>query len=393
MKRNLSTTPVALLFLVPAVLILVALDSVQAQQNEKKAEVASQEDLFTVPEGAPEDLLEYIQKLEEQRPPELTPEKVRQFQQKQHEAIVRAAEKVIAAKPGDEPLQQAAISKAVALNHLARYGDKYEKQLERFPEDLKKAGHPELARDMKAFLLERELLQSRATGPGQLQKLLDRVQKFLAEGPLSEEGVRLAITTARTMQGAGDELAAKAYGDLGTILAKSDDESIADLGSKMEGISRRMKLVGNQMELEGVTMDGDPLDWSKYRGNVTLVMFWATWCGPCRQEIAHVQDLYQQYRDRGFDVVGISVDESREDLEEFLKENEISWTIVYDQARADGKKGQPMSARYGVTGIPETVLVDRKGKVVATSVRGSQLDEQLKEMIGPPEEKSQKKEG
>ncbi|NLY01807.1 MAG: redoxin domain-containing protein [Rhodopirellula sp.] len=394
MKRSVQSTGLAWLILLAAA-VFAATESARAE--EKATEKAEKQndavpaDLFAVPEGSPEELLEYIQKLEETRPPDLAREEVREFQQKQHEAIVRAAEKIIAAKPDDEKLEQAAISKAVALNHLSRYGEQYVKRLEKFPQDLKKAGHAKLARDMTAFLLERELMQSGRANQEDLQQLLKRVEAFLAEGTLGEEDARLAITTARAMQGGGDQLAAKAYGGLGKLLAKSDDESIAGLGGKMLGVARRMDLVGNKMELEGTTVDGDPLEWSKYRGKVTLVMFWATWCGPCRREIVHVLDVYDEYHERGFEVVGISVDESRDDLDEFLKENKIPWTIVFDQARADGEKGEPMGERYGVMGIPETVLVDRQGKAVATGVRGPELDERLETMIGPKKEESEKK--
>ncbi|NUQ64942.1 MAG: redoxin family protein [Pirellulales bacterium] len=365
----------------------------EGSQAAARADSKPQADLFTVPEGSAEELLGYIQKLEEQRPTELSQEEAREFQKKQHEAVVQAADKVMAAKANDEQVEQAVASKVASLNHLARLDAKYEKQLDAFPEELKKAGHPELAREVKAFLLERELLQSRAEEPKDLEKVIGKVERFLAEGPLGEQEVQLAFTAARSMEGRGNaELAAKAYEKLGKALAKSEDESIAELGAKMEGAARRMNLVGNPMELEGVTLAGDPLDWSKCRGKVTLVMFWATWCGPCRQEITEVLDTYEQYHDRGFEVVGISVDESREDLEEYLKEKKIPWTIIFDQARADGKKGQPMGVRYGVMSIPETILVDREGKVVATEVRGPQLDERLKEMIGPRDEKKEKQE-
>jgi thiol-disulfide isomerase/thioredoxin len=363
------------------------------QDSASQPDASSQKDPFTVPEGNAGELLEYIEELQNRQPPESTRDEARAFQRKQYEAIVKAAEKAMAADPNEEQLERAAAEKAMALGHLSRLDEKYAKQLEQFPAELAKAGHPELAREMRAFLLQRELMQLRDPKPEALGKFLDRVQQFLSEGEIDAEEIRLAIGTARAMESLGDkEMAAKAYREFGKILAKSEEEAIADIGEKMQGSARRLDLVGNKMELEGITMEGDPIDWSKYRDKVTLVMFWATWCGPCRREITEVKEIYDEYHDRGFEVIGISVDEDREQLEEFLKENEIPWTIVYDQALADGEKGQPMSTRYGVMAIPETILVDREGKVVATELRGPRLEERLKEMVGSAEEAKEKTE-
>lgn len=393
---DLTSRPAA--FVLVFAIICTAVASLPAQEKSgadpapQDGNKPSQENGFTVPDGSAEELLEYIDKLQDEQPAEPAGESAREFQKKRYEAILKAAEKVMAAEANDEQFERAAAEKVAALGHLARDDKKYEKRLQDFPRELTKAGHAKLARDVKAFLLQRELLQLRDADHDDLAKFLDRVHKFLAEGPIDGADMRLAIGAARAMQSLGDRsLAAKAYRELGGVLAKSDNEAIVDLGKKMQGSARRLDLVGNTMELEGVRMDGDPLDWPKYRGRVTLVMFWATWCGPCRREITHVQEIYKQYHDRGFDVVGISVDEDREELEEFLDQQDIPWTIVYDQARTEGKKGETMGDRYGIMSIPETILVDREGKVVATEIRGSQLEEQLQEMIGPAEEKKESK--
>ena len=385
-----TSRPAALLLGV--VIVVAAVASLPAQEesgadaapHEGRLQKSSQENLFQVPDGSAERLLEYIENLPSEPAAELAGEKVREFQHKRQEAILKAAEKVMAANPTDEQLERAADEKMTALDGLARHDEKYEKRLQDFPRELAKAGHARLARDVKASLLRRDFLQLREPNRDDLVKFIDRVQEFLAEGEMDAAGIRLAINVARAIESTGDrKLAARAYRELGKVLAKSDEEGIVDLGQKMQGSARRLDLVGNTMQLEGIRVNGDPLDWSEYRGRVTLVMFWATWCGPCRREITQVQEIYKQYHERGFDVVGISVDEDREELKEFLNEQDIPWAIIYDQARADGKKGETMAVRYGVMAIPETILVDRQGKVVTTEIRGSQLEEQLKEMIGP----------
>jgi len=157
---------------------------------------------------------------------------------------------------------------------------------------------------------------------------------------------------------------------------------------KMQGSARRLNLVGNPIELTGTLIDGSELDWSKYRGKVVLIDFWATWCGPCLQELPNVQANYEKYHDRGFDVVGISLDDDRGALETFLEEREIPWATIYNDDPATAGWDNPLATYYGVMGIPAVWLVDKEGNVVSLMARGEALGEMLAEMLGEPAAKA-----
>ena len=120
-----------------------------------------------------------------------------------------------------------------------------------------------------------------------------------------------------------------------------------------------------------VDLDDKPISLADYRGKVVLLDFWAVWCGPCLGEIPRIKAVYEKYHDKGFEVIGVSLDEDKAVLREFIKEKEIPWRQILD---GDGFGGA-FAKRYGVRGIPAPFLIDRDGKVISVKARGALLDE------------------
>ena len=117
------------------------------------------------------------------------------------------------------------------------------------------------------------------------------------------------------------------------------------------------------------------------RDKPVLVEFWATWCGPCRAELPNLKQCYAKYHDRGFDVVGVSLDQDVDTLKQFLAEEQIPWTNLFDPGAAGWDN--PLAARYGIKAIPTAMLVDRQGKVLSTTARGPELERLLAQLLDP----------
>jgi thiol-disulfide isomerase/thioredoxin len=160
-------------------------------------------------------------------------------------------------------------------------------------------------------------------------------------------------------------------------------------GSSAELARKRLALVGQPFVVEGMTLDGKPFDWSAYAGKVVLLDFWATWCGPCIEELPNIRRNFEQFHSKGFDVVGINVDHEINRVKQFLSFQELPWVTVTSQDALDGKASEdfsqhPMPAKCGIDAIPFVALIGKDGKVDSIHVRGPRLEARLTELLGPP---------
>ena len=102
--------------------------------------------------------------------------------------------------------------------------------------------------------------------------------------------------------------------------------------------------------------DGGNIKLSEQRGNIVLVNFWASWCGPCREELPAFEELYQEYQDMGVEILAVNVDDEAEKANVLLQDIEVSFPVLFDTAG-------DVSKLYDVNAMPTTVLVDRDGNV------------------------------
>ncbi len=151
----------------------------------------------------------------------------------------------------------------------------------------------------------------------------------------------------------------------------------AETLTRLESCERRLNLLGSRPEIKFTAIDGRKVNLADYTGKVVLVDFWATWCGPCREELPNVIAVYNKYHDRGFEVIGISLDDKLEDLKKMVEEKKVPWPQYFD-----GKGwGSEIGQYYGVRSIPAMWLVGKEGTVVSCSAWGK-LEEMVAEQFG-----------
>ena len=122
---------------------------------------------------------------------------------------------------------------------------------------------------------------------------------------------------------------------------------------------------------------GKPVQLSSLRGKVVMIDFWASWCAPCRQENPNVVKLYQKYNAKGFEIIGVSLDRTREEWVKAIEDDQLSWVHV-----SDLQFWQNSAARlYSVNSIPQTYLLDKEGKIIAKGLRSEQLAAKLAELF------------
>lgn len=356
--------------------------------------------LLAVPNGSPEDLLAYVAKLRgvmqagggagagggsmpagmsEGRPRPISEE----LRTKLVRAMIEAGGRILAAKPSDHQAEEAFQIKLGGLSYLVQSGDAVAlAQVKAFPAELLKVGRPAMAHMASGIVLQIKLDDAAKASPEEMKKILDEVRAFVGAKPLPSD-VELAMMAIEVLEARGEQKqAADVCRDFAKAFAASDHLPVKAMAGKLLGVARRLTLVGNKIELLGTYLDGKPVTAADFQNKVLLVMFWATWCGPCRAEIPDVKAEYQLYHAKGFDVLGISLDTDREALEGFVKEQALPWRISFGGDPQQGGAENPMADHYGVMGIPTLFLVGKDGRVVSTEVRGK-LHEELETLLGP----------
>jgi thiol-disulfide isomerase/thioredoxin len=335
-----------------------------------------------LPSGTPEQLMEFVEGL---LPPKVQP-KSRQEMMKYIADVsrvsVQAADAILPKVDAATPLHaRAAKLKLESLMRLGQLGDEQAgKDMAAFAATLINDPSPELAMEAKRLLIVAEAQQMFVEEKfDAAPAIVKKAAALLAANPDDPQTAGLVMQLCGALEQIpdGEQIAADAMVTFAPILTGSKDAKIKELGESFAGKIRLLSLPGKPMEISGPLLDGQPFDQKSLAGKVVLVDFWATWCGPCVAEIPNMVEQYEKYHAKGFEIVGISLDEEKDKVDAFVAERKIPWPIIYA-----GKGWQDPTAQfYGISGIPQLILIGRDGNVITLDARGAKLAERLAELF------------
>ncbi len=172
----------------------------------------------------------------------------------------------------------------------------------------------------------------------------------------------------------GSKKTAKIYSFLDPKLKSTEEgKAIEEFIDNNEGLEVGDKFV----DIQQADIKGEMLALSEVHKKYTLIEFWASWCGPCRSFNPELVELYKMYKNRGFEIFGVSLDTDKQKWKKAIEKDGLIWENVSD---LKGNNNQA-AIKYGVRDIPDNFLIDENGVIIARFIRGQKLEEKLKELF------------
>ena len=202
---------------------------------------------------------------------------------------------------------------------------------------------------------------------------LEELAEFVKAHPTSPD-----TAEALLQMGIADEFGDNEGDALARYEAIVKDFPDSASAKKARGASRRLQSVGKTLALTGTAVDGSSVSLESLKGVPVLVHYWATWCEPCKVDIAQIKELYTKYGPKKFAVVGIALDTDKAQLAKYLGQKPIPWPQLHEAGGLDGR----LAEELGVLTLPTMFLLDADGKVIDRNLVIADLEKKLEEMVG-----------
>jgi thiol-disulfide isomerase/thioredoxin len=202
---------------------------------------------------------------------------------------------------------------------------------------------------------------------------LEELAAFVTDHPTAPDAAEALL-----QMGIADEFDGKEKNALSRYEAIVKEFPESGSAKKARGAARRLQSVGKTLALSGTAVDGSSVSLESLKGVPVLVHYWATWCEPCKVDIAQIKELYTKYGPKKFAVVGIALDTDKAQLAKYLGQKPIPWPQLHEAGGLDGR----LAEELGVLTLPTMFLLDAEGKVVDRNLVIADLEKKLEEMVG-----------
>lgn len=226
--------------------------------------------------------------------------------------------------------------------------------------------------DVRARAIQRKAsLKASESEDAAIASMLEGVLELRKDFPDRKEPLEMMLMLAESVGGK------EAESMLQDIITHAEDKALRASAVSMKS---KMDALGKPLDLSFTSLQGNEIDLqTDYKGQVVLLDFWATWCGPCIVELPNVKEVYKQWHDKGFEILGISLDNDEDALRKFIKKEDMTWPQFFDGKGWENK----YAVSFGIRGIPAMWLIDQNGLLVDMNAR-SDLTSKVEALLSEP---------
>jgi len=208
--------------------------------------------------------------------------------------------------------------------------------------------------------------------PDVQKQWLKELKDFAGDFPKASDTPDAMLQLAIAEEFGGEEKAARAWYD-----KVAGNFSKTEAGARATGAIRRLDLIGKPFRFSASSLGGGTINAGDYRGKVLLVLFWSTWCKPCTEDLPQINELYKQYRSKGFEIVGINLDSTTDPVGSYLKQHKVTWPQIHEPGGLDSRPAR----EFGIISLPTMFVIDKTGKTIARNTSVDDLKKQLPELL------------
>ena len=245
-----------------------------------------------------------------------------------------------------------------------------EKSLEKSAADKKLLAYVQFRRMSAAYS---QKLQAKNVKIAKVQEQwLEDLESFVKKHGKSAEAAEAMMQLGIAQEFAGEEdQAIKWYGRISSEFPNSLP------GKKALGAKKRLQSVGKRISLKGNTLNGKTVDLKRYQRKLVLIQYWASWCEPCKSDMAQIKQLVSKYGSKGFAVIGVNLDNTPKEAIGYLKSNRTPWVQIHEQGGLESR----LANELGILTLPTMILVGQDGRVLNRGIHITELESEVQKSL------------